>query len=62
MSLTHDEANSALEAYFGPDLFTTEPTWSAVLLDQVTGMYDSGEELRDGLDLMNLRVEAGAPR
>jgi hypothetical protein len=61
MTLDNDSATKAIEAYFGSGVFTEEPTWVSVLLDQVTTAYASEDELLHALDLMNLRVEvAGA--
>jgi len=54
MSMDNDSAAEAIGAYFGTSVFTDEPTWVGVLLDQVTDVYSSTEEMRGALDLMNL--------
>ena len=59
MSLDNDTAAQAIKAYFGSGVFTDEPTWSSVLLEEVTTAFDSAEELVSALDLMNLRAEVG---
>lgn len=57
MSLDTDTATQAISAYFGPGVFHEEPTWCSVLLDEVTTAFDSPDDLRTALDLMNLGVE-----
>ena len=57
MTLDNDSAAAAIEAYFGNAVFTDEPTWCSVLLDQVTATYGSIDEMTTALDLMNLRVD-----
>ncbi|WP_292609000.1 hypothetical protein [Nocardioides sp. REDSEA-S30_B4] len=60
MSLDNDTATRAISAYFGSCVFSEEPTWCSVLLDEVTDAFDSPDDLHTALDLMNLRVEVPA--
>ena len=61
MSLDNDTATRAIEAYFGSSVFSEEPTWCSVLLDEVTDAFDSPDDLHTALDLMNLSVDVPAP-
>ncbi|MCL8026651.1 hypothetical protein [Nocardioides bruguierae] len=57
MSMSNDSAAEAIGAYFGGNVFIDEPTWSTVLLEKASEVYDSVDELLSALDLMNLRAE-----